>query len=346
MNNYALDSKIFNVLIVVLLFSATLYMKLNYSSSDIADYEAYAQYTEIYWRGWDKGWLTSEPLGWGMLIALRSFTNSTDQAITLAHWMLIVFVFGAFLTAAIFYRVKWQGVLISVAMFGPLLSMVTIRATPAYLLCISAALIVSKRPRVGVMMVAVAAAFHNTALLALGPVILIILQRKMFNETILNNNKFMLFCFYTIAAIFALFFRETVFSLTEQAIYFFPAPVEKYLIYILAGGGDFGSNRLYNEISVFNTLFFSGVAILLIAYLIMIGEEQKPYYLFILASFVIFTFCSLNPVVSYRQSIFWVIPALLTFPWEKVKPNSVVGVGVIAFSAIAFFLNLDGVLAE
>lgn len=344
MNSSSSSDKLFNVTFVSILFLSTLYIKFNYSSSEISDYDAYAYFIDIYWRGWDKNWLVSEPLGWGSLLALRALTGSTDQAIVIAHWLLSIFTCAAILAVAIFYRLKWQGVLLSIAMFGPLLSMVTIRATPAYLLCVAATLTVSKRPLTGLGLVAFAILFHNTAILALGPIILIIFQQKLPGIASVLRNRALLAAFSATIAIIVLLFREDVFGALQNIFSFSPGFMQKYLVYFLTGDTDVTFNGLQQETSIFHILFIVGATLIFITYIVLGDAEQAPYTVFIVASFAIFIALSSNPVISYRQSIFWVIPGLLTFPWTKLKPHVIAAMGVIAFSLIVFPLNVDGVL--
>lgn len=335
-----------NLLCVSLLFLSILYTRYNYDSSEIADYDAYAYFTDVYWSGFDRTWIVSEPLGWGTLLTLRALTGSTNGAIVVAHWLLGVFTCGTILTAAFRYRLRWQGVMLSIAMFGPLLSMVTIRATPAYLLCVIATLIVSKRRALGLGLVAIAILFHNTAILALGPIFIIILQQLFPRISAPFQNKLLIVSISAIAGIAFLFFRQELFGIFQDLISAAPGFMQKYVVYFTSGGTESAINANREEVSIFHILFIIGATLIFILYIMLSDAEQAPYRVFAIASFAIFIMLSTNPVISYRQSIFWVVPLLLTFPWARLKPAPLAAIGVIAFSLAVFPLNVGGVILK
>ncbi|MFN4357529.1 hypothetical protein [Sphingopyxis alaskensis] len=335
-----------NLLCVIFLFLAIIYIRYNYDSSEIADYDAYAYFTDVYWSGFDRTWIISEPFGWGALLALRALTGSTHGAIVVAHWLLGIFTCGAILAVAFRYRLKWQGVMLSIAMFGPLLSMVTIRATPAYLLCVAATLVVSNRRFLGVGMVAIAALFHNTALLALGPILIIIAQQVFPKISSPFQNKILIVVLSSMIGTLFLLFRQDLFGLLQDAISSAPGFMQKYVVYFTSGGLESAINASRENVSIFHILFIVGATLIFILYIMLSEEEQKPYRVFAVASFAIFIMLSTNPVISYRQSIFWLIPILLTFPWERLRPGPLASIGVIAFSLVVFPLNVDGVILK
>lgn len=335
-----------NLISIFILSCSILYIRYNYYSSDIADYDAYAYFTDVYWSGFDNSWIISEPLGWGTLLALRALSGTTNGAIVIAHWLLGFFTCTAIFAAAFRYRLKWQGIMLSIAMFGPLLSMVTIRATPAYLLCVAAALVVSHQRALGLGLVAIAILFHNTAILALGPIIVIILQQVFPKISAPFQNKIIIVLGASIAGIVFFFFRQEMFGFFQNIISAAPAFMQKYIVYFTYGGTEAAINANREKVSIFHVLFIIGATLIFALYIMLSDEEQALYRVFAVASFAIFIMLSTNPVISYRQSIFWVVPVLLTFPWAKLKPGGLVAMGVIAFSLAVFPLNVSGVILK
>jgi hypothetical protein len=335
-----------NLTCVFILSLSILYIRYYYISSDIADYDAYAYFTDVYWSGFDNSWIISEPLGWGTLLALRALTGSTNGAIIIAHWLLGLFTCVAIFAAAFRYKLKWQGVMLSIAMFGPLLSMVTIRATPAYLLCIAAALVVSHQRALGLGLVAIAILFHNTAILALGPIIIIILQQGFPKISAPFQNKINIVLGASIAGVVFFFFRQEMFGFFQNIISSAPAFMQKYIVYFTYGGAEAAINANREKVSIFHILFIIGATLIFVLYIMLSDAEQILYRVFAVSSFAIFIMLSTNPVISYRQSIFWVVPVLLTFPWAKLKPSGLVAISIIAFSLVVFPLNVSGVILK
>jgi len=346
MNKYTIFNRIINYISILVLLFSIFYIRYHYNSMDIADYDAYAYFTDVYWAGFDQTWMVSEPLSWGGLLFLRALTGSTDEAIVVAHWILGLFTCGFILFAATRFKMQWQGVMLSIAMFGPLLAMVTIRATPAYLLCIAAALTIGKQRAVGLGLAAIAILFHNTAILALGPIAIIMLQKKFPKISNISHSKFFITIFSSLLIIIILFFRNELFDTFERLILIFPGFIQKYLVYFTIGRAENAIGAASQETSIFHILFIAGVSIIFIFYIFSCQKYNNEYVLFTLFSFVIFIMLSGNPVVSYRQSIFWLIPVFLTFPWYVLKPKSAVIIGTLALSAIVFVLNVQGVILD
>lgn len=121
--------KIYILLSVIIFFSV-----LNYSipQRDFSDTDTYLYYIDYiyFFRGAD--WWHFEGLSKITMIALRFLTQDTLDAVSILRYVLIL-VFS--LSMYYMYRsISWQGLAIAVALYAPLLGLVTIRATPAYIL--------------------------------------------------------------------------------------------------------------------------------------------------------------------------------------------------------------------
>jgi len=329
---------------VFILFVAVMYIRYNYDSFNIADYDAYAYFTDVYWSGFDRSWILSEPFGWGSLLLLRWVTGSTHYAIVAAHWLLSLTTRAAILLLSSRYRLKWQGVMMSIAMFGPLLAIVTIRATPAYLLCVGAALLAARGSLFAVVLAGLGVLFHNTTILALIPIFLILFQKKFPNSVKIFENKVAIIVISAITGIIFLFYRQDLFNIFENIIALAPGFMQKYVVYFTSGGSEAAVNAAREPTSLFHIFFIAGATIMFAMYIFLSGEEQRPYRLFAISSFAIYIVLSTNPVTSFRQSIFWIIPILLTFPWEKLRPKPAVSLGVIAFSLVVLPFGLEAVI--
>lgn len=343
MKNDNVSNSIINIISIFTLGFAILYVRYYYNSDQLADYDAYAYFTDLYWSGFDRSWLTSEPFGWGTLLSLRALTGTTGEAIVFAHWLLGALTCFSILALAIRYNLQWQGVMLSIAMFGPLLSMVTIRATPTYLMCIVAALTIKKNPIMGITMALLAALFHNTAFLSFLPLLLIILQDRLPWLNRKFRNKPALVVFSTLIGLLFAFFRQSMFSIFEQMISFLPGFAAKYIVYFSIRNND---TLMTAEPSLFHNFFIAGVTLIFALYLIFSEENQEKYVGFAVSSFAIFIMLSANPVTSYRQSIFWIVPILLTFPWERLKPNFLAYLGIISFSLVVLPININGIILK
>ncbi|MGH6697160.1 hypothetical protein [Sphingopyxis sp.] len=337
-------NKVMVAVSVFCLFISVMYIRYNYDSFNIADYDAYAYFTDVYWSGFDRSWILSEPFGWGSLLALRWVTGSTHYAIVAAHWLLSLTTCAAILLLSYRYRLKWQGVMMSIAMFGPLLAIVTIRATPAYLLCVGAALLAARGSLFALALVGLAILFHNTAILALIPILLILFQNKFPNSVKIFENKTVIIVASAITGLIFLFYRQDLFNLFENIIAIAPGFMQKYVVYFTSGGSEAAVNAAREPTSLFHIFFIAGATLMFTLYIFLSGEEQRTYRLFAISSFAIYIVLSTNPVTSFRQSIFWIIPILLTFPWEKLRPTPAVSLGVIAFSLVVLPIGLGSVI--
>lgn len=117
--------KIYILLSVIIFFSV-----LNYSipQRDFSDTDTYLYYIDYiyFFRGAD--WWHFEGLSKITMIALRFLTQDTLDAVSILRYVLIL-VFS--LSMYYMYRsISWQGLAIAVALYAPLLGLVTIRATP------------------------------------------------------------------------------------------------------------------------------------------------------------------------------------------------------------------------
>lgn len=328
----------------VALFAAFLVVRYRFDSPDIADFPAYAYFTDVYWAGFDRSWLVSEPLGWGLLLVLRNLAGSTDGAIQLAHWLLGISTPLLILYLARKFEVPWQGTLVTIALFGPLLAMVTIRATPAYLLCAAAAMIAAKGRLSSIALVGLSILFHNSAALAVPPILLILLQKRY--PTLIRPFQSRI-SIIVIAAVFSmvmLYFRGDLFAFVETLIASTPGSIQKYLVYFSVETNTGVNTNIDLENSLFHVLFLAGATMVFSVYIFLGSQEQFPYRLFAIASFAVFLVLNINPVTAYRQSLFWIIPLLFTFPWSRLKPRFLVSMLLIAFSGILFGYNLVGVV--
>jgi hypothetical protein len=337
-------NKVMVAISVFFLFVSVMYVRYNYDSFNIADYDAYAYFTDVYWSGFDRSWILSEPFGWGSLLLLRWITGSTHYAIVAAHWLLGLTTCAATLLLSYRYRLKWQGVMLSIAMFGPLLAIVTIRATPAYLLCVGAALLAARGHLLAVALAGVGILFHNTTILALIPILLILFQKKFPNSVTIFENKAVIIVVSAITGLIFLFYRQDLFSIFENLIAFAPGFMQKYIVYFTSGGSEAAMNAAREPTSIFHIFFIAGATLMFALYILLSGEEQRPYRLFAITSFAIYIVLSTNPVTSFRQSIFWIIPILLTFPWAKLRPTPLVSFGVVAFSLVVLPFGIDAVI--
>lgn len=273
------------------------------------DYETYLLYLDTIFHFRQPDWFLFEGLTKGYLLFLRAIFGTTESAIQVAHHLLLlIFSVGFF---AIFRGTPWEAAAVAAALFAPQLGLVTIRATPAYMLCTIAALrAVEKRPG-ALRLVLLATAFHVSAFLALIPILgaRIIGQTRMADFDLKPPLVLAIFLIFGGAA---LFFAQTVFD--TLILFFEQIPyLSKYSAYAvgLADPNAVVDQPVREPVSANHYVFLGGVT-LLFGGLIVFERERTLLKLFAAMSYVLYLaiFFAFSPVPAFRFAPFFALPLL------------------------------------
>ena len=233
------------------------------------------------------------------------FSDREEALAALYIYLFLVFVIGAAYIVLI-KQVNWLNYWAFLVLFGPLLAFITIRATPAYFaFFIAFFLWRDGRAWVACFFALLAATFHFSALLVL-PVFFgsLVFYRSLEASLFLRRAAWFLYFMALLPG-----FDMTIFG---------PGP----LVSGFEIGELFVRYSAYIEAvepvsGIFHRIYFWGAAGIATAYLIWTGDDWRCKSLVMFAS-IQFYLAAWSPVLAFRQSIFWVAPALLLLPMYRV----------------------------
>jgi hypothetical protein len=296
-----------------------------------ADYAEYVGVTQQ---------LVNDPTAWpvigpeglsrGMLRAAASTAGDVPTGVQQVALLIQGVTLLALLWVARRREVLATNLLVSVALFAPLLALITLRATPAYLLCAAAivAARMAERPRHLLVISAgiLALAFHaSAAYVVAGAVGAVVLPRRVSRKT--------LFVAGLAAGLVGLLVRRTIDvtaigSLLQGAVGPAGTLLADRLVY-LAGAGD--------PVGVLHIVYFLFVSTLM--YRFVLRQPPHPSDRLVLVLFALYGALTVSPVVAVRSSHFVVLPLLLT------APAPVVDTGDAVLSQTALIAGCLGLLA-
>lgn len=299
--------------------------------SRFSDYDTYLFYLDGIWYFPDGTSLWVEPLSRLFLLGARAATTTSDGAVALAHYALAAIFAGGLALLAPPKRGNWQAALVAFAITGPLLALVTVRATPAYLLVALAVIQADRRPSRSALLMGLALLFHVSAALAVGPWLLLLLRRHL-PVAVRAERPGPLVAAGIIAAIAFYYFGQLAVSVMLSAVDAFPA-LSKYVAYSAEYGPQ---TKIAQEISISHYIFLTFAVSYTGAFLVFRTPESVRFNLYVIASFLIYItlFFALSPVAAFRQACFYLLPMTVLFPWRRV--------GVVAPLAPLFMLATLG----
>lgn len=302
--------------------------------SRFADYDNYLVYIDSIWYFPSATPIYMEPLSRGYLYLARSFSPTTDFALDLAHYTLgAVYLIGLY--ALLRERPNgWQALLVVFAITAPLLALVTVRATPAYLLVALAVMTAADRPARSSVYMVLALCFHVSAGLALAPWALLLIRDKLPAALRAERTAPLIVLALLVALLFT-YFGQSLISALVSLIEGLPV-LNKYMTYAQAYGPQTGPIR---ETSVSHYIFLLFTIIYTAIYLLFADEDAKKINLYVVASFAIYItlFLGLSPVAAFRQACFWQLPMTVMLPWKRLGVTSHFA-PIMMFAALSFFL--------
>lgn len=318
-------------------------VNLLYAPFRFADYGQYLVLTDgLYYFAQGK-WLDFEVGSNVLFLGLRLLTGNTVRAVNLAHYILgAAYIYFTFRLA---HRdeVNWRGLMVTFALYGSLLAFVTIRATPAYMLVALGALEITRGRNRGLVLTLAASLFHVSALLALGPMILGWAQNRFaWLRWIGESTRAFVAVIASVVAFFGLA-RELFASAVTSLVSMVPF-LNKYDVYTTSldplnnTGQDGGLSTNHLAYAIVMSLFT-------LVFIAMPDARCRKLRLYVVSSYFLFLILEFAPVTAYRQSQFWVIPAMLAFPWARFAPAGFRAVLFAGACVALFLLAVRGVVA-
>ena len=287
-----------------------------YSGDNFADHYSYLFYVDrLYFvEGFDS--LLLEPFSKGMLLVLRLLTGNTDSAVNGAHYVIsAIYLIG---TLAIFppREANWRGMLVAFAIFGPQLAFVTLRATGAYFFVAAGTLWVLRNQVKGLWLGGVAVLFHVSAALAVPPIAVLLMARRSRRLAWLQRPAMLI-------RIILLFFVLLAFggsSIIAAAKTLFQAVpyLSKYISFLQEDGA--GRTAGLSQFAGAHFVFLAALSAFVIAFLAIPDRRTRAASVFVLVSYGIylFIFFGFSPIAAFRQTPFWMLPAVAIFPWQRI----------------------------
>lgn len=330
-------------LIYIVTLVMILYVRISIPVEFFADFEGYRLSVERLLSSYENSWLVSDPLGWGPLIALYYFFGNIYDAIYWSNIALsLMFLFGLIYIGEK-HAVVWQGILVLTCLFGSLLAFVTIRATPAYLLITVAALEINNGKQVRpIVLIILASLFHGSALLAAPGIFAGILCHR--SKTLLSwvDRPQKIFLVLAILLISVYLFQSQFKEIIAIVVDIFSDSLGRFSTYLPSNQNyqsvdpDMRSNSdLYYTIFAFTA--FS-------AFMMFSARHLVRIRAFILLSFIVFTAMLFQPTAAFRQSLYWLVPMILVFPWKRFEFGGAGNLVLIIGCAVVGYLGFQGVL--
>ncbi len=306
-------------------------LRLSVEPAAFKDYSTYlTYYSDIQLGGLWTGGLDLASNG---VFALSGelFPDRESALGALYIYLLAIFFVGTWYLLSI-NKIDWFNYWFFVALFGPLLAFVTIRATPAYL-CFFISFFMWRDGRAFLALVfsLLAVLFHLSAILLLPALALSVMVHEKLVRSPVFRRAVLTFYFFSIAVGFYLTMLGgpswlSGFELGELFI--------RYSAYIEL---EDSTPSLFHRAYFVAAVFASG------AYIALSRDDWRAKSLVIFASSQFFI-VSWSPILAFRQSIYWMAPLLLAFPFGRYMRGdfervvfAILLVGIFVFSLVGVF---------
>ena len=276
----------------------------------LSDYENYLQYAiDFQEKSWGELGLV-ELFSFAQIKFFGSLGNEVSIGLQKLYVLNATIAAIGLFGLSVRYAQTFSGVFLVYVLYGPLMSYVTLRATPAYLLVAWFVLMKQGAFRKFILML-VAAFYHITAVV---PAILVAGVNLLKLSDWLNpDNKNANSSIFVISIFFLGICIELMWMLGFGDI------VVRLVLELTAGAGKF--QEYLESASIYRTLahfgYFVFVLLATCFYLYLTSGFVDDLWWVIFLALVTFIFLSISPVVAYRFSIFFLLPVFLTFPKTK-----------------------------
>lgn len=265
--------------------------------------------------------------------------GSTHDAIIVSRVLTTVTFVLFLIIMRKFYRVDIIALVMVIALYGALLSFVTIRATPAYLLVTIATLEGIRGRWRSLFLGFIAIQFHISAVLALPLIFAALLQSRTNWFLYLEKSRSVLILFSSLIISIYLVFNQSVTDLLESIIDIIPF-LNKYIVYLDTSGETSGSS---GESQIYHFIYLGGCALLLLFAIAIKDKNTLKIRASLIIGFVIFIFLQFSPVTAFRFSLFWTIPLIFIIPWQKYLNNLFARAIAIIAGLAVFIVQLNSV---
>ncbi|WP_184017492.1 EpsG family protein [Sphingobium boeckii] len=333
------DRNLIDVNKIYLLTAATvLFVCLNLikSQRDFSDTDTYLFYIDSIYFFRTSDWWRFESLSKALMIVFRDLTADSEKAVYFLRYLLIyAFPFSIYY---VYRKSSWRALAIAMALYGPLLGLITIRATPAYILAAIAAISAIEGRWRSIPILLAGFLFHVSTALAV-PAILVTLAFKKFGLVNIKS-RYIFATFFILTSLYAVLGSLGIQSAVDFIGSF--SYLSKYTVYIPEANS---ANVAEESGSVVIHYVFMGATVGLGLFLIyMANENQGVDKIFIAISLFLYVILFLlsSPVVSLRYSPFFVIPALARIDFSfKGGWSYFTGFLIFILSLIVFSINVN-----
>ena len=320
-----------------------LVVRLTISPQNFADFDSYTILTDYLAFRPRSEWLTFEPFSSALMLTLRAITGSGFDAVIYAHWILSISFVSVISYLLLRKIISWQAAVISFGVFGALLAFVLVRAMPAYFLVFFAVLDASRGKTRSLILLLLAIGFHISAILAAPALVAVLLQNRFKNLSNIVESRFV-FLFTILLVLLLLIGSLPIFlNYINTLIGIFSPVIGKYGTYF--EGANALANNQSAAITSSNHLYYViSVSAFLMVFLYSNNKACLRSRSYMIVSYVIFIILSISPVVAFRQSIFWLLPAVALFRWEDFHFSGFGTTFIIIIAGTAFYFGLSSAL--
>lgn len=332
------------VILINFLFFASILFYSMVSAEKISDYDSYLVTIDRLYYFFEWRDVYFEPASTLLLYVVRALSASTENSVTLARYFTtaVLLFFMAFFAAK--RNVPIIGLIAVLAIYGPLLAYVTIRATPAYLLVALAALDSNIGRKRCLLWVVLATQFHISAALAIPPILINFIQNRTSIFDFIERSTKGIFIFIVVVAAGFFFAGDSLNQLLYQAV----SQIDfllKYLTYVEPLTGDTATAaEIASESAVYHQIYLGFCTLAFFAFLFSKDEKCVRFRTCVILGYTIFIFMQFSPVTAFRYSIFWMVPGLLLFPWDKFIRNSIMTFVAAIGGCVIFLFQLSSIL--
>lgn len=219
------------------------------------------------------------------------------------------------------------GLVTIVSLYGPLLSLVLLRASPAYIfIFIAIHYLMQNKSIKGLLSLSVSVLFHITSLIAIIPLLL----SKLLSKNKIDVLQSQMLSFFLLPMIAIVFFFG-IFGINLYDYFFQMFDIGKYIVYFEIGDESSG---------LMHKIYFLAVIIISVMFYINRNEYSSLERNYILLSLMAYLVFSSTPVLAFRQSIFWIPVILFRIGDWRYFSSPLVRLVVISISAPIFIYSL------
>lgn len=330
--------KIYILAAVTVLF---VYLNATVAQRDFSDTDTYLFYVDSIYFFREPDWWRFEALSKIFMLVIRDLARDTVYSVYIYRYILIfVFPFSIYY---IYKKSSWQVVVIALALYGPLLGLITMRATPAYILAALAAVSAMEGKWRSIAYLLAGFLFHVSTALAVPATLLVLALSKYGIRTVRSRyiyGGFLIFSliYLIIAAAGVQYFLDFIGSFSYLA---------KYSSYIPGANETAQAAAAAAESKLVHYIFMGAVVSLGLFLIFMARDDQGAEKLFIAFALVVYAilFFASSPVVSLRYSPFFILPALARIDISfRGGLGTVSSVAIAVGSALVFALSLQQVI--